>query len=184
MVENEGPDEDYELMPTHDLPPLGSSQNSSRSTTLTERPDNGLIEQDLTRDSNNSSTRINKTKKPNQSKVPKLYISEEERQKLLAHQEATNEYHRFVEGNLILKQGNYSDYVRIVVSIKLPNLKYTEFHRRYPPFVCIIGILNKKKGLLARTRMFLLTDGRLNSESDVQRIPHLYYVDPSQVSIA
>jgi len=147
MVENEGPDEDYELMPTHDLPPLGSSQNSSRSTTLTERPDNGLIEQDLTRDSNNSSTRINKTKKPNQSKVPKLYISEEERQKLLAHQEATNEYHRFVEGNLILKQ----------------------------------GILNKKKGLLARTRMFLLTDGRLNSESDVQRIPHLYYVDPSQM---
>ena len=43
------------------------------------------------------------------------------------------------------------------------------------------GILNKKKGLIARTRMFLLTDGTQTSESGIQRMPHLYYVDPAQV---
>ena len=43
------------------------------------------------------------------------------------------------------------------------------------------GILNKKKGLIARTRMFLLTDGTQSTESGIQRMPHLYYVDPAQV---
>ena len=51
----------------------------------------------------------------------------------LASQEKDNKWHRFVEGNLILKQ----------------------------------GLIDKKKGLFARRRMFLLTLG-----------PHLYYVDP------
>lgn len=47
--------------------------------------------------------------------------------------------------------------------------------------IFISGILNKKKGLIARTRMFLLTDGTQPSESGIQRMPHLYYVDPAQV---
>ncbi|XP_050391920.1 3-phosphoinositide-dependent protein kinase 1 [Patella vulgata] len=60
-------------------------------------------------------------------------ISEEERRKRLEKQSKENEYHRFVEGHLILKQ----------------------------------GLIDKRKGLFARRRMFLLTEG-----------PHLYYVDP------
>merc|ERR1711902_300019 len=124
----------YEPVTITNIPPPGSSQNSSRSTTLTEKPENGLIEQDLSRDSSNLPANIYKTKKPNQAKVPRLYITEEERQRLLTQQEATNEFHKFVEGNLILKQ----------------------------------GILNKKKGLIARTRMFLLTDGKRSSDSGAQ----------------
>lgn len=61
-------------------------------------------------------------------------ISEQERKQRLEEQAKTNDYHRFVEGNLILKQ----------------------------------GLVDKRKGLFARRRMFLLTEG-----------PHLYYVDPS-----
>eukprot|EP00094_Tigriopus_californicus_P012740 TCALIF_12315-PA protein Name:"Similar to Pdpk1 3-phosphoinositide-dependent protein kinase 1 (Rattus norvegicus)" AED:0.07 eAED:0.07 QI:0/0/0/0.75/0.33/0.25/4/0/623 len=60
-------------------------------------------------------------------------ITDEERRRLLDDQSRTNKFHRFVEGNLIIKQ----------------------------------GILDKKKGLWSRRRMFLLTEG-----------PHLYYVDP------
>ena len=37
-----------------------------------------------------------------------------------------------------------------------------------PNYFAISGILDKKKGLFAKRRMFLLTEG-----------PHLYYVDPS-----
>ena len=59
-------------------------------------------------------------------------LSDEERRKRLEDQVRHNKYHRFVDGNLILKQ----------------------------------GVLDKKKGLWARRRMFLLTEG-----------PHLYYVD-------
>lgn len=60
-------------------------------------------------------------------------ISEQERKQRLDAQAKTNEYHRFTEGHLILKQ----------------------------------GFIDKRKGLFARRRMFLLTEG-----------PHLYYVDP------
>jgi len=62
-------------------------------------------------------------------------ITDQERQRLLQSQRETNEYHRFVEGKLILKQ----------------------------------GILDKKKGLWSRRRMFLLTEG-----------PRLFYVDPRE----
>lgn len=62
------------------------------------------------------------------------FISDAERKERLQQQASTNEYHRFTEGNLILKQ----------------------------------GLIDKRKGLFARRRMFLLTEG-----------PHLYYVDPS-----
>jgi len=62
-------------------------------------------------------------------------ISDEERSRLLELQKQNNEYHEFVEGNLILKQ----------------------------------GILDKKKGLWSRRRMFLLTEG-----------PRLFYVDPKE----
>uniref|UniRef100_A0AC35U8N6 3-phosphoinositide-dependent protein kinase 1 n=1 Tax=Rhabditophanes sp. KR3021 TaxID=114890 RepID=A0AC35U8N6_9BILA len=51
---------------------------------------------------------------------------------LLEKQRTTNQYHRFTDNHLILKE----------------------------------GIIEKKKGLFARKRMFLLTDG-----------PHLYYID-------
>ena len=87
MVENEGPDEDYDEMIYRNLPPPGSSENSSRTTTLTERSDNGLLEEDINRASSNVSSSNYKTKKPNQAKVPKLYIGEEERQRLLEQQE-------------------------------------------------------------------------------------------------
>ena len=62
-------------------------------------------------------------------------LSDEERNRLLEIQKRDNEYHSFVEGNLILKQ----------------------------------GILDKKKGLWSRRRMFLLTEG-----------PRLFYVDPKE----
>lgn len=62
-------------------------------------------------------------------------LSDEERTRLLELQRANNEYHKFVEGHLILKQ----------------------------------GILDKKKGLWSRRRMFLLTEG-----------PRLFYVDPKE----
>lgn len=61
-------------------------------------------------------------------------ISDDERKTLIEAQARDNDYHKFVEGNLILKQ----------------------------------GFMDKRKGLFARRRMFLLTEG-----------PHLYYVDPS-----
>ncbi|KAK3875040.1 hypothetical protein Pcinc_020074 [Petrolisthes cinctipes] len=51
----------------------------------------------------------------------------------LAEQERENKWHRFTEGNLILKQ----------------------------------GLMDKRKGLFPRRRMFLLTTG-----------PHFYYIDP------
>jgi len=62
-------------------------------------------------------------------------LTDEERNRLLDTQKRNNEYHEFVEGNLILKQ----------------------------------GILDKKKGLWSRRRMFLLTEG-----------PRLFYVDPKE----
>lgn len=63
-------------------------------------------------------------------------ISSEQRKNHLEEQRKSNEYHRFVEDNLILKQ----------------------------------GILDKKKGLWSRRRMFLLTEG-----------PRLFYVDPKEL---
>lgn len=62
-------------------------------------------------------------------------LTDEERSRLLELQRQNNEYHPFVEGKLILKQ----------------------------------GILDKKKGLWSRRRMFLLTEG-----------PRLFYVDPKE----
>ncbi|KAK8730603.1 hypothetical protein OTU49_007832 [Cherax quadricarinatus] len=60
-------------------------------------------------------------------------VSQEEYILRLAAQERGNKWHKFVEGNLILKQ----------------------------------GLMDKRKGLFPRRRMFLLTTG-----------PHLYYADP------
>ncbi|XP_050699949.1 3-phosphoinositide-dependent protein kinase 1-like isoform X2 [Eriocheir sinensis] len=59
-------------------------------------------------------------------------VSEEERVLRMVEQK-TNKWNKFVEGNLILKQ----------------------------------GLMDKRKGLFPRRRMFLLTSG-----------PHLYYIDP------
>ena len=69
--------------------------------------------------------------------LPKLSwkVLFQERNRLLELQSQNNEYHQFVEGNLILKQ----------------------------------GILDKKKHLWSRRRMFLLTEG-----------PRLFYVDPRE----
>lgn len=60
-------------------------------------------------------------------------FSEDEFKTRLEKQEKESKWHRFVDGNLILKE----------------------------------GFINKRKGLFARKRMFLLTTG-----------PHIYYVDP------
>ncbi|KAL7631977.1 UNVERIFIED_CONTAM: hypothetical protein RMT77_017704 [Armadillidium vulgare] len=62
-----------------------------------------------------------------------LKLTMEEHATKLTEQEKSNEYHQYVDGNLILKQ----------------------------------GFLDKRKGLFARKRMFLLTTG-----------PRLFYVDP------
>lgn len=64
------------------------------------------------------------------------WTSEADRCSKLEIQSETNEYHRYVQGKLILKQ----------------------------------GLLDKRKGLFARRRMFLLTEG-----------PRLFYVDPSNM---
>ncbi|KAL3876578.1 hypothetical protein ACJMK2_034412 [Sinanodonta woodiana] len=66
--------------------------------------------------------------------ITQTIITDDERKRRLEEQAQKNEYHKFVEGNLILKQ----------------------------------GLIDKRKGLFARRRMLLLTEG-----------PHLYYVDPS-----
>lgn len=64
--------------------------------------------------------------------ITQTVITDDERKKRLEDQKQTNKYHKFVENNLILKQ----------------------------------GFVDKRKGLFARKRMLLLTEG-----------PHLYYVD-------
>ena len=105
MVDNDEPDDDIDEIPIQNLPAHGETENISRSGTLTERSVNELNSSIVNQISNNQVGGNYKTKKPNQAKVPKLYVGEEERKKLLAEQEATNEYHKFVEGNLIIKQG-------------------------------------------------------------------------------
>ena len=65
-----------------------------------------------------------------------MEFSEDEKRLRLQRQEKDSKWHRFVEGNLILKE----------------------------------GFINKRKGLFARRRMFLLTTG-----------PHLYYVDEEKM---
>ena len=107
LDDNDGPEEDYDEILTRNLPPPGTAENISRSGTLTEKSDNELNSVDANHISNNQFGGNFKTKKPNQAKVPKMYVREEERKKLLAEQAATNEYHKFVEGNLIIKQGNH-----------------------------------------------------------------------------
>ena len=115
LDDNEGPEEDYDEILTRNLPPPGHAENISRSGTLTERSDNELNSADVNQISNNQVGGNFKTKKPNQAKVPKMYVGEEERKKLLAEQEATNEYHKFVEGNLIIKQGKTACLILILV---------------------------------------------------------------------
>jgi len=65
-------------------------------------------------------------------------LADQERTRLLEEQQKNNEFHRFVEGKLILKQ----------------------------------GLLDKKKGLWSRRRMFLLTEG-----------PRLLYVDTKEMVV-
>ncbi|XP_061196072.1 3-phosphoinositide-dependent protein kinase 1-like [Saccostrea echinata] len=67
--------------------------------------------------------------------ITQTVITDDERKKRLEEQKQ-NKYHKFVEGNLILKQ----------------------------------GLIDKRKGLFARKRMLLLTEG-----------PHLYYVDTANM---
>ncbi len=69
---------------------------------------------------------------------PKYVIqyTKEERAARLEKQRRENKWHRFVEGNLVLK----------------------------------MGLIDKRRGLFARRRQFLLTEG-----------PHLYYIDPENM---
>jgi len=86
--------------------------------------------------SHDNSSSSNRSRSKKSILKPLLEWSEEERADKLKQQSLTNDFHKFVEGHLILKH----------------------------------GILDKKKGLFAKRRMFLLTEG-----------PHLYYVDPSDM---
>ncbi|XP_063589254.1 3-phosphoinositide-dependent protein kinase 1-like [Penaeus indicus] len=91
---------------------------------------------DISNDDNNKAVENKKTELEAVKKAGKKNmadISDEEYILRLATQERENKWHRFVEGNLILKQ----------------------------------GLMDKRKGLFPRRRMFLLTTG-----------PHLFYVDP------
>ena len=110
MIENEGLEEDTSidevLLPN--LPPSGSynsTENNIGSGTLTERPSNEILPLDISQNRSNRTGISLKTKRSNQVKVPYMYVGPEERQKLLIEQEASNKFHKFVEGNLILKQG-------------------------------------------------------------------------------
>lgn len=107
MVESEEPD-DEEFLPEEillqQLPPPGA-ENSSRSGTLTGMSDNALLPLNISTFTNNQPEGSANTKRPNQTKVPNMYVGVDEKKKLLSEQEAKNEYHKFVEGNLILKQG-------------------------------------------------------------------------------
>ena len=107
MVENEGLDDDTSLdeVLLSNLPPPGAVENNTRSGTITESSANGLSPVHTGQIPNNITGSNFKTKKTNQTKVPNMYIGSEERQKLLDEQAATNKFHKFVEGNLILKQG-------------------------------------------------------------------------------
>ncbi|CAD5121790.1 DgyrCDS10266 [Dimorphilus gyrociliatus] len=76
--------------------------------------------------------------KPLIRKSSAIWLSDEDRRNKLAEQAKNNNYHKFVENNLILKQ----------------------------------GFLEKRRGLFARKRMFLLTEG-----------PRLFYVDPDNMKL-
>ncbi|XP_033630111.1 3-phosphoinositide-dependent protein kinase 1-like isoform X1 [Asterias rubens] len=65
-----------------------------------------------------------------------IQFTKEERAARLEKQRRENKWHRFVEGNLVLK----------------------------------MGLIDKRRGLFARRRQFLLTEG-----------PHLYYIDPENM---
>ena len=86
---------------------------------------------------------------------PLTELSAHEKADKLKQQALTNDYHKFVEGNLV-RQILREIEVQIIL-----------FHI-FCPQILKQGILDKKKGLFAKRRMFLLTEG-----------PHLYYVDPS-----
>ena len=87
---------------------------------------------------------------------PLTELSAHEKADKLKQQALTNDYHKFVEGNLVRQF-----YVKL-------RYKSLYFHIFYFFQILKQGILDKKKGLFAKRRMFLLTEG-----------PHLYYVDPS-----
>lgn len=110
MIENEGLEEDTSidevLLPN--LPQPGSynnTENNIGSGTLTERPSNEILPLDSSQNRSNRAGGNLRTKKSSQVKVPYLHVGMEERQKLLVEQEASNKFHKFVGGNLILKQG-------------------------------------------------------------------------------
>ena len=109
MVETDGLGDDTSLdeVLLSNLPPPGAVVPNVRSSTLTtEGSENGVSPLDTSQITNKIGGSI-KTKKTNQVKVPNMYAGMEERRQLLIEQEASNKFHKFVEGNLILKQGIY-----------------------------------------------------------------------------
>ena len=60
---------------------------------------------------------------------PLTELSDEERAEKLKQQSLTNEYHRFVEGHLILKQGKEQTIFRLIFDIPSGNRSY-EFARK------------------------------------------------------
>ncbi|XP_054155103.1 3-phosphoinositide-dependent protein kinase 1-like [Oppia nitens] len=112
-----------------------NSRNDTNITSINENIEPGLAENQITRIMG-LALHEDYDKVDSNTKKGILDITEVELNERLNQQKEHNMYHRFVENNLILKE----------------------------------GFIDKKKGLFARRRMFLLTTG-----------PHLYYVDSSNM---
>ena len=120
------------------IPPVSDSfvkNSKNEENRVTENSEPGLNERQINR---MMGLELHEDYDANHTSAKKgiLDISPQEMVERLEMQRENNIFHRFVENNLILKQ----------------------------------GFIDKKKGLFARRRMFLLTTG-----------PHLYYVDASNM---
>ncbi|CAG2107172.1 unnamed protein product [Medioppia subpectinata] len=113
-----------------------AARNENHSSSATENVEPGLAEKQITRIMGLALHEDFDRTTINAKPVGILDISTQEMHKRLETQRKSNEFHQFVDENLILKQ----------------------------------GYIEKKKGLFARKRMFLLTTG-----------PHLYYVDAANM---
>ena len=119
MIDEDGLDDDASLdeITVPNLPTAGNNgeNGGSRNRRIENNVGSGTLVDDVllplgvVSETNKKSggSLISKTKKNSQVKVPNLYVGVEERRQLLIEQEATNKFHKFVEGNLILKQGMY-----------------------------------------------------------------------------
>ena len=107
MIDDDELDDDPSLeeITVPDSPFAGKDIVGSGTLVNRDSPDIPVPPGVVSETNNRSGGSLNKTKKNSQVKVPNLYVGVEEKQQLLREQEATNKFHKFVDGNLILKQG-------------------------------------------------------------------------------